>query len=133
MPVPAPTGLAPDGVVRLVAETTDTLTIEADLKAPAILLVTDAYSDGWHARSLLPDREDATPTHYPVLPADYCLRGIPLGQGHHEILLEYRPTAYVVGKWVSLASLFLYLAGVTTWCVSQFSFRANPGVLDPIP
>ncbi len=123
--MPAPTGSAPEGTVRLVAETTDSLTIEADLKAPAVLLVTDAYSDGWNARSLLPDREDATPTHYQVLPADYCLRGIPLGRGHHEILLEYRPTAYVVGKWVSLVSLFLYLAGVVAWCTRRLSFRAN--------
>ena len=56
-PVPAPTGgAASGGVVRLVAETTDSLTIEANLPAPAILLVTDAYSDGWRARSLLPAR-----------------------------------------------------------------------------
>ena len=80
-PVPIPTGSAPAGVVRLVAETTDSLTIEADLEAPAILLVTDAYSDGWNARSLLPGRGNTSPMHYQVLPADYCLRGIPLGGG----------------------------------------------------
>ena len=125
-PVPAPTGAALPGAVRLVAETTDSLTIEADLEAPAILLVTDAYADGWSARSLLPARGAVARTHYQVLPADYCLRGIPLGQGHHRILLEYRPTAYVVGKWVSLASLFLYLAGVIAWRARRLPFRASP-------
>ena len=100
------------GEARLVQETTDALTIEADLRAPAILLVTDTYSDGWHARSLLPDRGDGDQTRYQVLPADYCLRGIPLDKGHHKILLEYRPLAYVVGKWVSLVSWGLFIAGL---------------------
>ena len=122
-PVPAPAGAAVGGVVRLVAETTDSLTIEADLEAPAVLLVTDTYSDGWGARSLLPGHGSSTQSSYQVLPADYCLRGIPLGQGHHRILLEYRPTAYVVGKWVSLASLCLYMAGVIAWGVHRRAFR----------
>ncbi len=120
-PVPALTGAASAGVARLVAETTDSLTIEADLDAPAVLLVTDAYSDGWRARSLLPDRRASAQTHYQVLPADYCLRGIPLGQGHHRILLEYRPTAFVVGKWVSLCALFLFLAGLIVWSARRSS------------
>lgn len=122
-PVPAPAGVAPAGVARLLAESTDSLTIEADLLAPAVLLVTDAYSDGWCARSLLPDRGGGTQTHYQVLPADYCLRGIPLGQGHHRIILEYRPTAYVVGKWLALTALFLYLAAVIAWRAGFLSAR----------
>ena len=72
-------------------------------------------------------------TIYQVLPADYCLRGIPLGRGHHEILLEYRPVAYVVGRWVSLASLFLYLAGVILWLVRRQARRDNPDVGGPTP
>ena len=114
-PVPAPGDAAPPGTARLVQETTDALVIEADLPAPAVLLVTDTFSDGWKARSLLPAGGAGAQTRYQVLPADYCLRGIPLGAGHHKILLEYRPTAYVVGKWVSLASLCLYLAGAFAW------------------
>ena len=42
-------------------KTTDSLTIEADLTAPAVLLVTDAYSDGWNVRSLLPCSRDRCP------------------------------------------------------------------------
>ena len=114
-PVPAPAGVDSPGEVRLAHETTDALTIEADLRAPAILMVTDTYSDGWHARSLLPDRGNGAQTRYQVLPADYCLRGIPLDRGHHKILLEYRPAAYVVGKWVSLVSWGLFIAGLFAW------------------
>ena len=132
-PVPAPTGAASAGVVRLVAETTDSLTIEADLAAPAVLLVTDAYSDGWQARSLLPAHRPGAQTHYQVLPADYCLRAVPLGSGHHEILLAYRPVAYVLGKWVSLAAWTLYLLGVIAWCARRRPFRAERGTCDQRP
>jgi hypothetical protein len=125
-PVPAPAGVEPPGEVRLVQETTDALTIEADLRAPAILLVTDTYSDGWHARSLLPDQRDGAQTRYQVLPADYCLRGIPLDKGHHKILLEYRPIAYVVGKWVSLVSWGLFIAGLFAWHARRRNDRVLP-------
>ena len=114
-PTPAPAGAERPGSVRLVRETTDTLTVEADLQAAAILLVTDTYSDGWRARSLLPDPGGGAQSRYQVLPADYCLRGIPLAPGHHEILLENRPAAFVVGKWVSVGARCLYLAGVLAW------------------
>ena len=132
-PVPAPAGVEQPGEVRLVRETTDALTIEADLRAPAILLVTDAYSDGWHARSLLPGRGDGAQTRYQVLPADYCLRGIPLGKGHHEILLEYRPMAYVVGKWVSLASWCLFVAGLFGWNARREKSRHPSAVRGTAP
>ena len=124
-PVPAPTGATVVGVARLIAETTDSLTIEADLEAPAILLVTDAYSDGWRARSLLPVGEASAQQDYQVLPADYCLRGIPLARGHHRIFLEYLPTAYTVGKWVSLTSLFLYFSGLLAWRACRPSSHPN--------
>ena len=109
-PPPAPGALP--GSVRLIDETSDTLTVEADLPQAAILLITDAYCTGWRARSLLPESR-AVQASYEILPADYFLRAIPLKPGHHRLLVEYRPTAFVVGKWVSLTALAPYvLAGV---------------------
>ena len=113
-PPPAPGG--PEGSVRLTAETSDTLTIAADLPRAAVLLITDTYCTGWRARSLL--RAADTPQgHYDVLPADYFLRAIPLRAGHHLIRLEYVPTAFVVGKWVTLFSLAGY-GGWAAWLVA---------------
>ena len=132
-PVPAPAGTAQPGSVRLVQETTDALVIEADLQAPAILMITDTYSDGWKARSLLPAAAGGGQTRYQVVPADYCLRGIPLGRGHHRILLEYRPVAYVVGKWVSLVSLCLYFAGVFAWRACRRNRPAPSAANDTSP
>ncbi len=130
VPAPAPMGDTPAGQIKLVGETTDTLTIEADLTASAILLITDTYSDGWQARSLLPTGSNHTSaqSRYQVMPADYCLRAVPLASGHHKILLEYRPAAFVTGKWMSIISIGLYLVAIATWAIVRRRRRAALGV-----
>jgi hypothetical protein len=47
------------------------------------------------------------------MPANYCLRAIPLAAGRHFFLVKYLPWGFVVGKWVSLLSVgaFLRLLG----------------------
>lgn len=105
VPEPAPTDNPTGGKASVVAQTTDTLTIEADLPAAEVLVVTDAYSDGWQARSVLPPGKSAPQARYQVLPADECVRAIPLAAGHHRILLEYRPAAFVAGEWASGVSV----------------------------
>ena len=78
------------GTVTLIDSSANQLTVEADLPHPAILLITDAYSNGWRARPL---DGSAQPT-YDVLPANYVLRAIPLLQGHHHIRIEYRRSGF---------------------------------------
>jgi len=101
-----PAGAPDPGSVKVIAETTDTIELDANVNANAILLVTNAYSKGWRARSLGPSSQD----HYDVLPGDWALQAIPLMPGRHHLLLEYRPTAFVAGKWISIAALLGYLA-----------------------
>jgi hypothetical protein len=84
---------------------TNYLTIRGKLAQPAILLITDNYSNGWKAKPL-PDSSQQT---YTVMPANYTLMAIPLSAGEHHLRLEYRPKAFVVGKWISLSSLIIYL------------------------
>lgn len=84
---------------------TDQIEIRADLPQAELLLITDNYSDGWHAKALPGSDQD----HYEVMPADYCLRAVPLSKGSHHFLLEYRPVVFEVGKWVSIVSCILYV------------------------
>ena len=98
-PVPPPADHPAPGNATVMAETTDSLTIEADLPDAAVLVVTDAYSDGWKARSLLHPGEGSGQTGYHVMPADYCVRAVPLAAGHHLLRLEYRPAAFLIGAW----------------------------------
>jgi hypothetical protein len=75
-------------VVRVQAPT-DGLTVLADTLAP-----------GWKARL------DGKPC--PILQANGLFRGIATPPGQHEIVFEYRPPGYRVGRAVSLAGLAMF-------------------------
>jgi hypothetical protein len=106
-PIPAPISFPEKGTVTIADSSPGQLTIEADLPHPAILLITDAYSNGWHARPL----EGSAQRAYEVLPANYTLQAVPLSAGRHHIQLEYMPSAYQAGKWISLVSIIGFLLG----------------------
>ena len=88
-------GGKPQGKVQLKDLTTDLIEVQASTDRPALLVVTENYSEGW---KIIPPEESK------VLPVNGFQMGIPLGKGEHHFQLEYRPTAYVVGKWISLAA-----------------------------
>ena len=111
-PNPAPQAGADKGSAKLLDSSTDDLTVEADTPVPALLLITDAYSVSWRARGLPGSAQD----HYEVMPADYCLRGIPLAAGHHLIRLEYSPLGYRVGKVISIIAWLIFLP-LAAWVV----------------
>jgi hypothetical protein len=114
-PTPAPTPFAEKGTASIVDSSAGQLTVEADLPHPAILLITDAYSNGWRAQPL----EGSAQRAYQVLPANYTLQAVPLSAGHHRIQLEYLPAAYQKGKWITLVSLLAFALG--TGCYARKS------------
>ncbi len=107
-PAIAPAGHDVSGYARVVAQDTDAMVIEAQCSAPAILLVTDNYAQGWKASGL----PESSQQHYEVMPANYCLRGIPLAAGTHKLLLEYEPSGWVAGKRISGISLLAFFAAM---------------------
>src|SRR5436190_1857942 len=104
-PEPKPLESNDNGTARIIATTTDSLTIEADVEQPSILLITDAYAASWRALSL----PGSTQAHYDLLPANYILRAVPLAVGHHLLRVEYRPVAFAIGKWISLICVVAFL------------------------
>ena len=120
VPKPEPQLATQPGVVKLLDFSSDRLTLEADLKTPAILLITDSYAKGWRAR---PDGPSAQ-SHYEILPANYCLRAIPLQAGRHRLRVEYSPVGFRAGAWVSLASVALFLA-LAPGCVRRGLVRSG--------
>ncbi len=102
-PVPVP---GASGTARVLSETSDTVEIDVETTAPAVLLVTDQYSRDWRARALSPGPQ----SEYDVLPADYVLRGIPLVAGRHHLMLEYEPSLLVLGGFVSILAVVVWSA-----------------------
>jgi hypothetical protein len=105
-PDPEPAPSAKPGYAAVVDSGTDYLVIEAETDQPALLLVTDDYSAGWRARPL----EAGPQSQYEVMPANYCLRAVPLKAGHHKILMEYAPGGFRIGRWISIVATTGWLA-----------------------
>jgi hypothetical protein len=111
--LPAGKASGSPGSVRVTESSTDHLTIEADVKAASILVVTDNYADGWR---IVPLAGSAS-ADYEIIPANYALRGVPLAPGHHCFRMEYRPASFVFGTWLSWAGVaaWLAIAGALLW------------------
>jgi len=107
-PEPEPASSDNPGSARVVDSSTDFLTVEADLKQPSILLITDVYTPAWRAVPL----PGSVQSHYDLQPANYMLLSIPLAAGHHRLRVEYAPRAFEVGKWISILSAILFCAAL---------------------
>lgn len=112
-PEPTPVSSEDSGAAQIVAASTDSLTIEADIIQPAILLITDVYTPSWRAVSL----PGSVQSNYHLQPANYILRAVPLMAGHHRLRVEYASFAFAVGKWISLGASALFL--VAWWRFRQ--------------
>lgn len=99
-PTPGPAVAGEGGTVRILGQTSDSLILEAETAAPALLVMTELYSRDWRARAL-PGSEQ---TQYAVLPANYILRAVPLAAGRHRIAVEYVPTGWRLGLLISAAA-----------------------------
>ena len=99
------------GVVSVVDLSTDAIEVSADVRRPAILLISDNYSSAWNVIPL----NTAPQTEYRLLPADGTLRAIPLVPGQHRLRLEYEPTAFGAGRAVTILSLAAYALCLVVW------------------
>jgi hypothetical protein len=84
--------------------------VRASVSAPAILVVSDAYDDGWNVSV-----DGQATTLYRV---DYTLRGVWLPSGEHTVVFTYRPRSFLIGGAISLAAV-LALAGYAGWQLWQ--------------
>jgi len=89
------------GDVTIHDVSTEAIDVTAEVRAPAVLLVTDNYSVRWTATPL--DAGDART--YRVEPGNSVLRAIPLAAGHHHFRLAYRPSALPFGAAVTALTI----------------------------
>lgn len=110
-PHPAPSQSAGQADIRVMDESTDHVTLKVETSQAGILLITDAYSEGWKATAL----PGSVQQEYDVMPADLALRAIPLEAGSHLFRMEYLPDAFIYGRIATFAGLgvFFILAVVS--------------------
>jgi hypothetical protein len=100
-----PTAGLGKGIVHWKDISTDETVIDADVPRDSLLFITDNFSSGWKTKGL----PEAGASHHEVMPANYFLTAIPLKAGKHHFVLEYLPTAFSIGRWVSILSCLLYV------------------------
>ncbi len=95
------------GEARIVARSANSLELAASLEAPGVLVVTEAFDEGWTAEV---DGRAAE-----VLRANGLFRAVRLAAGSHQVSFRYRPWPVVAGAWASATGLVaagaLWLAG----------------------
>ena len=82
--------------------------VRASVTAPAILMLSDAYSDDWRVTV------DGQPAR--LYRANYAFRGVWLPPGEHTVVYSYRPRAFLIGGVISLMTLLgLGIFGLWYW------------------
>ena len=100
--VPRAEAAADPGTALIVSRTPDTLSVTAALPAPGVLVVTEAFDEGWSADV------DGRPST--VLRANGLFRAVRLGPGKHQIRFRYRPWPVMVGALASTAGVVAAIA-----------------------
>ncbi|HLF15253.1 MAG TPA: YfhO family protein, partial [Bacteroidota bacterium] len=72
-------------------------------EADGYLVLSEVWYPGWKAYV------DGVET--PVLRADWCLRALPITAGRHAVTMEFSPSGFRTGAWVSSLTLVLSIAG----------------------
>jgi len=80
------------------------------LKAPSLLLIDRRLQPRLARAGVAGQFAGAVSDHA----ANYCLRAIPLGAGHHLLRVEYSPLGFRIGKAVSIVAwpVFIGFAGL---------------------
>src|SRR5262249_38332966 len=76
----------------LVISEPGSMTITAEVPRPMMLVMSDVFYPGWHARI---DSQEAT-----LWRVNYILRGVALPAGKHIVEVFYRPRALVIGRTI---------------------------------
>jgi len=101
----------------IVNRAADTVTIDADLDSPGLLVLGDAFYPGW--RAYVDGRETK------IYPANYVMRSVMLPSGKHRVVFRYAPASFRIGAMISLIALVL-VAAIVGWGRLGRSFGTVP-------
>jgi hypothetical protein len=87
------------GSAQLLSEEPDQVKVRVEASQDALLVLNDAYYDGWSARV---DGHAA-----PILPTNAMVRGVPVTRGTHAVDFRYEPPGFGLGLAISGAALVM--------------------------
>jgi hypothetical protein len=93
-----------EGSVSIVSYAPKHLVLNAEVKAPAILVSSDHYDPDW---KVLVDGRPAA-----LLRCDFLLRGVQLAPGAHRVEFQFEPATGWLGVSVAASAVALLLAGL---------------------
>jgi len=85
--------------VNLVSYEPDKILFRVTTDTPQMLFLSDTFDTGW--KSFIDDKPTST------LRADYALRAVFVPKGNHVVRMEYEPTAFTLGVYISIAGILL--------------------------
>ncbi|NQU09060.1 MAG: YfhO family protein [Candidatus Abyssubacteria bacterium] len=92
------------GNVRIKKYGINEVELEVAASEPCLVVLTDCFYPGWKA---LVDGEER-----PILRANSLFRAVDVSAGDHTVIFRYRPASLFAGAAISVASIFLILAGL---------------------
>ncbi|HUT52105.1 MAG TPA: hypothetical protein VM658_01805 [bacterium] len=78
--------------------------VDMEARGPGALVLADTYFPGWRARVDESEKK--------ITASRGLLRGVELGPGRREIKMSYRPRAFQIGLWASVAGLMAMAAAL---------------------
>lgn len=96
--------------VMITEETPTRVTLKVEKSRPAVLVLADAWYPGWRATV------DGAPKE--VVRVDGLFRGVELGEGAHDVVIEYDPASLKWGMGISALSAVFLLLGVARFIFS---------------
>lgn len=94
----------PVAKVTLVEETPTRLVYKVDKTRPGVLVIADAWYPGWRATV------DGSPAD--VVRVDGVFRGVELGEGEHDVIVEYVPASLRWGMGISALAAIIVAMGL---------------------
>jgi len=102
-----------DGTVRIVGESHDAVSLEAEMRSRGLVVLADAWAPGWTVAV-----DDAMA---PVVRVDSVLRGVEVSSGRHRITWRYFAPGLYAGAAISIAAALTALLLV----ISDSALRAR--------
>ena len=97
---PAPPGTGQGGVTVL-SHDPERIELRSESNRTGLLLMTEALYPGWQASI------DGRPAD--VVQADILFRGVFVAAGEHEVVFEFRPASYRLGRTISLVGIVVWI------------------------